>query len=79
MIEFPQKKVSEIQAMRELEKAGSLAEQMGYLNKVIESKSADNNEFTAELTMMVQELVMNQAQAITELTNMITGMGAMNV
>lgn len=79
MIEFIQKPVSEIQAMRKLEQEGNLKEQMAFLSKVVESKSADKGELAVEMTMMVQEMAMSQAKAIAELSSMIAGMGAMNV
>ena len=79
MIEFIQKPVSEIQAMRKLEQEGNLKEQMAFLSKVVESKSADNGELAVEMTMMVQEMAMGQAKAIAEVSSMIAGMGAMNV
>ena len=75
MIEFTKKPVSEIQAMRRLETSGDLGEQVGHLAKVVESKSADSQEMAIEMTMMVQQLAMEQAKAITELTTMMMSLG----
>lgn len=75
MIEFTKKPVSEIQAKRKLEAAGDLGEQVGHLAKIVESKSADSQEMAIEMTMMVQQLAMEQAKAITELTTMMMSLG----
>lgn len=77
MIEFIQKPVSEIQAKRKLEAAGDLGEQVGHLAKIVESKSTDNQEMAIEMSMMVQQLAMDQAKAITELTTMMMSLGGM--
>lgn len=77
MIEFIQKPVSEIQAKRKLEAAGDLGEQVGHLAKIVESKSVDNQEMAIEMSMMVQQLAMDQAKAITELTTMMMSLGGM--
>lgn len=77
MIEFIQKPVSEIQAKRKLEAAGDLGEQVGHLEKIVESKSADSQEMAIEMSMMVQQLAMDQAKAITELTTMMMSLGGM--
>lgn len=77
MIEFLQKPVSEIQAIRELESSGDLKKQTEHLAKVIESKAADSSELAVEMTMMVQQMAMDQAKAITELTTMMVTMGGM--
>lgn len=79
MIEFTQKPVSEIQAMRELEKTGDLIEQMAFLSKVVESKSADNKGLVTEVTLMIQELAIAQAKAIAELSSMIANAGGIDV
>lgn len=75
MIEFVQKPVSEIQAIRELESSGDLKKQTEHLANVIESKAADSSELAVEMTMMVQQMAMDQAKAITELTTMMVSMG----
>ena len=75
MIEFARKPVSEIQAMRNIEKSGNLKEQVGHLAKIVESKSADSQEMAIEMTMMVQQIAMDQAKAITELTTMMMSLG----
>lgn len=77
MIEFVQKPVSEIQAIRKLEASGDLKKQAEHLAKVIESKAADSSELAVEMTMMVQQMAMDQAKAITELTTMMVSMGGM--
>lgn len=77
MIEFLQKHVSEIQAIRELESSGDLKKQTEHLANVIESKAADSSELAVEMTMMVQQMAMDQAKAITELTTMMISMGGM--
>lgn len=77
MIEFVQKPVSEVQAIRELESSGDLKKQTEHLANVIESKAADSSELAVEMTMMVQQMVMDQAKAITELTTMMVSMGGM--
>ncbi|WP_311564293.1 hypothetical protein [Peptoniphilus duerdenii] len=77
MIEFVQKPVSEIQAIRELESSGDLKKQTEHLANVIESKAADSEELAVEMTMMVQQMAMDQAKAITELTTMMVSMGGM--
>lgn len=77
MIEFVQKPVSEIQAIRELESSGDLKKQTEHLANVIESKAADSSELAVEMTMMVQQMAMDQAKAITELTTMMMTMGGM--
>lgn len=77
MIEFLQKPVSEIQAIRELESSGDLKKQTEHLANVIESKAADSSELAVEMTMMVQQMAMDQAKAITELTTMMVSMGGM--
>lgn len=77
MIEFLQKPVSEIQKIRELEASGDLKKQTEHLANVIESKAADSDELAVEMTMMVQQMAMDQAKAITELTTMMVSMGGM--
>lgn len=77
MIEFVQKPVSEIQAIRKLEASGDLKQQAEHLANVIESKAADSDELAVEMTMMVQQMAMDQAKAITELTTMMVSMGGM--
>ena len=77
MIEFLQKPVSEIQAIRKLEASGDLKKQTEHLANVIESKAADSSELAVEMTMMVQHMAMDQAKAITELTTMMVSMGGM--
>lgn len=77
MIEFVQKPVSEIQAIRELESSGDLKKQTEHLANVIESKAADSSELAVEMTMMVQQMAMDQAKAITELTTMMVSIGGM--
>lgn len=77
MIEFVQKPVSEIQAIRKLEASGDLKKQTEHLANVIESKAADSSELAVEMTMMVQQMAMDQAKAITELTTMMVSMGGM--
>ena len=77
MIEFVQKPVSEIQAIRELESSGDLKKQTEHLANVIESKAADSSELAVEMPMMVQQMAMDQAKAITELTTMMMTMGGM--
>lgn len=77
MIEFVQKPVSEVQAIRKLEASGDLKKQTEHLASVIESKSADSSELAVEMTMMVQQIAMDQAKAITELTTMMMTMGGM--
>lgn len=77
MIEFIQKPVSEIQAIRKLEASGDLKQQAEHLATVIESKAADSEELAVEMTMMVQQMAMDQAKAITELTTMMVSMGGM--
>lgn len=77
MIEFLQKPVSEIQAIRELEASGDLKKQTEHLANVIESKAADSSELAVEMTMMVQQMAMDQAKAITELTTMMVSIGGM--
>ena len=77
MIEFLQKPVSEIQAIRKLEASGDLKKQTEHLANVIESKAADSSELAVEMTMMVQQMAMDQAKAITELTTMMVSMGGM--
>lgn len=77
MIEFVQKPVSEIQAIRKLEASGDLKQQTEHLANVIESKAADSSELAVEMTMMVQQMAMDQAKAITELTTMMVSIGGM--
>ena len=77
MIEFVRKPVSEIQAIRKLEASGDLKKQTEHLANVIESKAADSSELAVEMTMMVQQMAMDQAKAITELTTMMVTMGGM--
>ena len=77
MIEFVQKPVSEIQAIRKLEASGDLKKQTEHLANVIESKAADSSELAVEMTMMVQQMAMDQAKAITELTTMMVSIGGM--
>lgn len=68
------KPLSEIQAMRVLERQGDLKDQMAYLAAVVESEKGTSESTVIELTTMMAEIMGIFEQTTIELTTMMTMM-----
>lgn len=66
-----EKPLSEIQAMRELEKQGDLRDQMAYLASVVRSAKGTSDITVMELTTMMAEIMNVFEQTTIELTTMM--------
>lgn len=66
-----EKPLSEIQAMRELERQGDLKEQMAYLASVVRAAKGTSDITVMELTTMMAEIMGMFEQTTIELTTMM--------